>query len=102
MGLRILRSRNPEETARTFIYAARQRRAVEIDALVRHSRRPKRKAALQAYILQGLPGIGPKRAKRLLHQFGSVAAVMRADADALAEVGGLGAETIRKIRYALK
>lgn len=101
MGLPVLRSRCPEETVRTFLYAAQQGRTVEADTLTRHSRRPKRKAALQSYILQGLPGVGPKRAKQLLDRFGSVEAVFRADAHALAEVEGLGPDTIRKIRYAI-
>lgn len=101
MGLPVLRSRCPEETVRTFLYADQQRRTVEADTLTRHSRRPKRKAALQSYILQGLPGVGPKRAKQLLDRFGSVEAVFRADAHALAEVEGLGPDTIRKIRYAV-
>ena len=102
MGLPILRSRCPEETARTFLYAARQRRTVSTDTLVRHSRRPKRKAALQSYILQGLPGVGPKRAKQLLDRFGSVESVITAAADVLSEVEGLGPDTIRKIRYAVE
>ena len=102
MGLPILRSRCPEETARTFLYAARQRRTVSTDTLVRHSRRPKRKAALQSYILQGLPGVGSKRAKHLLDRFGSVEAVFTATADVLSEVDGLGPDTIRKIRHAVE
>lgn len=102
MGLPVLRTRCPEETVRTFLYAARQRRTVDTDTLVRHSRRPKRKAALQSYILQGLPGVGPKRAKQLLDRFGSVEAVITAAADVLGEVDGLGPDTIRKIRNAVE
>jgi DNA excision repair protein ERCC-4 len=102
MGLPVLRSRCPEETVRIFIYAAQQRRVVNADALTRHSRRPKRKAALQSYILQGLPGVGPKRAKQLIDRFGSVEAVFRAGTDALAEMEGFGPGTVRKIRCAVE
>jgi ERCC4-type nuclease len=101
-GLPVLRSRSPEETARTLVYAARQQAAVETDALTRHGRRPKRKAALQSHILQGLPGVGPQRAKQLLARFGSVEAVIAASAEMLADVEGFGPATIRKIRCALE
>lgn len=101
-GLPVLRSYDPSETARTMAYAARQQAAIETDTLTRHARRPKRKPALQSHILQGLPGIGAKRAKQLLARFGSVEGVMTASAEALADVEGLGSETIRKIRYAIE
>lgn len=93
MGLPILR---------TLAFAARQRQAVTTDALTRRTRRPKRKAALQSHILQGLPGVGPKRAKQLIDRFGSVEAVCTAAADMLGEVDGLGPDTVRKIRYAVE
>jgi DNA excision repair protein ERCC-4 len=101
MGLPVLRSRSPEETVQTLVYAARQQTALDTSTLARHSRRPKRKAALQSYILQGLPGVGPKRAQQLLARFGSVEAVVAASVESLAEVEGLGPDTIRKIRSAL-
>jgi DNA excision repair protein ERCC-4 len=97
-GVPVLRSRNLEETARTLFHAARQNAEVETDALVRHARRPKRKAALQSYILQGLPGVGPKRAKQLIERFGSVGAVMNASALELAAIEGFGPRTIHRIR----
>jgi DNA integrity scanning protein DisA with diadenylate cyclase activity len=53
------------------------------------------------YILQGLPGIGPRRARALLDQFGSVAAVVTADASALAEIAGIGDAVARSIHEAL-
>lgn len=100
-GVPVLCSRDPEDTARTLMYAARQRIAVETDTLVRHGWRPKSKMALQSHILQGLPGIGPKRAKQLLARFGTVGGVIAASPEALAEVG-LGPATIRKIRGAIE
>lgn len=100
-GLPVLRTRNPDDTARVLAYAARQQLAVETDTLVRHGRRPKRKAALQSFILQGLPGVGSKRARQLLAHFGSVEGVMSATTDALVEVEGLGLQTAERIRAAL-
>ncbi|HEU4603939.1 MAG TPA: ERCC4 domain-containing protein [Steroidobacteraceae bacterium] len=102
IGVPVWPSRSPEETVRTFLYAVRQHRAANLDALPRHARRPKRKAALQSYILQGLPGIGPKRAKALIERFGSVAAVFKADDAALVDVQGFGPDVVRKIRNAIE
>jgi DNA excision repair protein ERCC-4 len=102
VGLPVLRSRSHEETARTLAYAARQKTAAETNTLTRRSRRPKGRAALQSYILQGLPGVGPQRARRLLARFGNVESVIAASAEALREVEGLGADTIRKIRSAVE
>jgi DNA excision repair protein ERCC-4 len=102
VGLPVLRSLSHEETARTLFYAARQQISAETSTLARRSRRPKRRAALQSYILQGLPGVGPKRAKQLLTRFGNVESVITASAEALREVDGLGPETIRKIRSAVE
>lgn len=102
LGLPVLRTRNAAETARTLLFAARQGRAVARGALPRHGTRPKGKRALQAHLLQGLPGIGPGRAARLLDSFGSVEAVLTADADTLAAVSGIGRDTAEKVRWAVE
>lgn len=102
IGLPLLRCRTPAETARTLEFAARQGRAVASGALVRRGRRPRGKAAVQRYVLQGLPGIGPEKAARLIGCFGSVQAVLAADAAALEEVPGIGAHTARRVRWAVE
>ncbi len=102
IGLPVLRTRSPTETAQTPLFAARQRVTVAQGTLQRRGRRPKNKAALQRYILQGLPGVGPQRADSLLARFGNVAGVASADAEALAAVDGIGAATARKIRWSLE
>ena len=102
IGLPLLRCRTPAETARTFEFVARQGRAAAGGALPRRGRRPKGKAAWQRYLLQGLPGIGPARAARLLDHFGTVEAVVTADAAALAAVPGIGANTARALRWAVE
>lgn len=101
IGLPVLRARNAAQTTRTILYAARQHRAIACGALPRHGHRPKGKTALQSYILQGLPGIGPQRATRLIEHFGSVEAAVAADPASLAEVAGIGASTARKLRWAV-
>jgi ERCC4-type nuclease len=102
IGLPLLRSRDASATVCTLLFAARQRRAAACGALPRHGHRPKGKAALQSYVLQGLPGIGPQRAARLIQRFGSIEAAIAADADTLAEVDGIGMRTARKLRWCVE
>ena len=102
IGLPLLRCRTPAETARTFEFVARQGRAAAGGALPRRGRRPRGKAACQRYLLQGLPGVGPARAARLLERFGSVEAVVAADVGALAAVPGIGRNTARALRWAVE
>ena len=102
MGLPLLRSRGPEESARIMLYAARQGRAVATGALPRRGRRPRGKYRVQAWVLQGLPGVGPERARRLLERFGTLEAVVAADQDELASVEGIGPGTAAAIRWAIR
>jgi ERCC4-type nuclease len=97
IGLPILRSTGPEETARLMLYAARQLRRVAKGTLPYRGYRPRGKRKTQLRILQDLPGVGAERAVRLLDTFGSVEAVMTADEEELAEVRGIGYGTARRI-----
>jgi ERCC4-type nuclease len=97
-GLAVLRSDGPEETARLLVYLARQARRSAQGGLPRPGYRPKGKRARQLFLLQGLPGVGPERAARLLERFGSVQAIMTASADDLATVDGIGKKTAAKMR----
>lgn len=101
IGLPILRTGSPEETARAFLYAVRQGRTVASGALPRRGRRPKGKVAAQYHLLQGLPRVGPDKARRLLERFGSVQAVMGASEEDLVSVPGIGRETARRIVWAV-
>src|SRR5262245_8877349 len=74
----ILRSFDPAETASLLLYAGQQLQRAEADHVWRRGKRPKRKRKLQLHLLQGLPGIGPEKAERLLKAFGSVERVMTA------------------------
>ena len=66
--------------------------------LKRYDRKPKRLASRKLYILQGLPGVGPALANRLLLQFGSVEGVMTAAESMLTQVRGIGPQKARRIR----
>jgi DNA excision repair protein ERCC-4 len=102
LGIPLLRSRDAEETAQLMLFAARQGRLVAAGMPPRPGRRPTRKTRIQSRVLQGLPGVGPQRAGRLLERFGSLEAVMRAEVQALASVRGIGRATAEAIRWAVK
>ena len=64
----------------------------------RYDRKPKRLGSRKLYLLQGLPGIGPALASRLLLQFGSIERVVTANEDTLTEVRGVGRKKAARIR----
>lgn len=100
-GLAVLRARDVEETARLLVYLGRQQKRFCSEMLPRPGYRPKGKHARKLFILQGLPGIGPGRAQKLLEHFGSVARVATASAEELSAVDGIGDAIAAKIRGAV-
>ena len=102
LGIPILRTRMPEETVRTMLFAARQANTIATGALPRHGYRPRGKLARQLFILQGLPGIGPSRARALLARFGSVEAAIKSSADDLRSIKGIGKRGAEKIRWVVE
>jgi ERCC4-type nuclease len=52
-------------------------------------------------MLQGLPGVGPALANRLLLHFGSVQHVIMADDSTLMQVRGIGGKKAQRIRKIL-
>jgi len=101
MGIPLLRSREPRESARLMLYAARQVQSMARGALPRKVKRPLGKRRTQLQLLQGLPGVGPERARCLLETFGSVEAVFMASAEELVKVFGIGESTAKNIRWAV-
>jgi len=102
LGVPLLRTRAPEETVRTMLFAARQAHTYAAGALPRHGWRPRGKYARQLYILQGFPNIGPERARRLLARFGSVEAIVNARPEALRAVTGVGKQVAENLRWAVE
>ena len=100
-GLAVLRARDPAETARLLFYVGRQAGEFASGNFPRPGYRPKGKRTRQRFILQGLPGVGPERAERLLEHFGSVPAVFTAATEALAAVEGIGPVVAGRIRSVL-
>jgi ERCC4-type nuclease len=101
-GVPLLRTRTPEETVRTMLFAAQQGRTYATGALPRPGYRPRGKRGRQLFFLQGLPGVGPERAQRLLARFGSVEAVVRAKAVELRTVPGIGKRIAGQVRWCVE
>ena len=101
LGIPVLRSKDPSETARLMVYIARQIESIARGGLQRHGYKPKDNRKRKLFILQGLPGVGPERAERLLARFGSVEAVISASSSQLQSVDGIGKTIADKIRWSV-
>lgn len=101
-GIPLLRSSGPNETARLLIYISRQGRAFSQGCPHRRGRLPRGKRRVQIYILQGFPGIGPRRAARLLDRFGSLERILAAEVEELRGVAGIGVRVAQGIRWAVR
>jgi ERCC4-type nuclease len=93
----VLRTHDPAETAEVIAWAAHQTARRAGGSLARAGYRPKGRRRRQLFVLQGLPGLGPRRATALLDRFGTLAAVFAAPAAELAAVDGVGPVTARRI-----
>jgi len=99
LGIPVLRSKDPSETARLIVYIGRQIESMTRGGVQRHGYRPKDERKRQIFILQGLPGVGPERAGRLLDSFGSVEAAISASSSELQSVDGIGKSIADKIKW---
>jgi DNA excision repair protein ERCC-4 len=96
--LPVLYARDPEDSLRILRCLADRLRSSDDGVLKRYDRKPKRLASCKLYMLQGLPGVGPALAHRLLQKFGSIERVVTADEAALMRVRGVGRQTAAHIR----
>lgn len=101
LGIPVLRSIKPFETACLILYTARQIRSITKGVFMRRGYRPTGRRKKQLFVLQGLPGVGSERAARLLDAFGSVEAVVTASGEELQSVAGIGKHIAEKIRWAV-
>ena len=97
----VLYSRSKEDSRDIMLMIGKQEEACSNVIPLRGGYRPRRLKSRQLFILQGLPKIGPRAAKRLLDHFGSVSAVMNATVESLMEVDGIGRLSAEKIREVL-
>lgn len=97
-GIPIMMTRNPKETADfLFTLAKREQRTAEKSIAIRGEKYAMSPADQQQFIIEGLPNISSVLAKRLLHHFGTIRAIMNAQVDELCEVQGIGKQTAETI-----
>lgn len=96
--LPVLHSSDADESCRLMRFLADQGSDSREAALLRYDRKPKRVATRRLFVLQGLPGVGPALARRLLAGLGSVEGVMTADTAMLEQVRGIGPKKAAQIR----
>jgi ERCC4-type nuclease len=99
--LPVLCARDPEDSLRILRFLADQLGTPDDGVLKRCDRKPKRLASRKLYMLQGLPGVGPALAHRLLLEFGSVERVVTANEEALMRTRGVGRKKAAGIRDVL-
>lgn len=97
----IVYSRSKEDTRDILLMIGKQDETHTDVVPLRSGYRPKRLKSRQMFILQGLPQVGPRMAKRLLKYFGSVSKVMNATTQDLMKVEGIGEVSAEKIRLVL-
>ena len=97
MGVTILSTATPEETAEMLYIIARRLETGSTPPSL-HSKKPYHSdAEQQEYILASFPGIGARHARLLLGHFGTLRNVLNADEDELTKVEGIGKKTAETI-----
>jgi ERCC4-type nuclease len=101
-NLPVLRSRSPEDTARLLLFASRQ--IENLGTKNKWLRRPpppksflSDKRKMQLHLLQGFPGIGPIRAKKLLEQFRSIKDLLNSDEEKIIRLTQFDRQLVRQI-----
>jgi Fanconi anemia group M protein len=97
----VIFSRTKEDSRDILLMISRQVGNCIDVAPIRGGYRPKRLRSKQLYILQSLPKVGPKLAKKLLQHFKSISNVINASAQDLSKIEGIGKITAEKIRKVL-
>jgi len=100
-GISVLQTRTPEETAALLAAMARQEQVGLKEISLRPKRRASSLAQQQEYIVESLPGVGPKLSKALLERFGTVEKIFTASEQELEQVNLIGPKKARALREAL-
>ena len=97
-GFSVVRSEGPEDTARLIATMARHEQHGLGYEISLHSKRRSVSPRLQMrYLVEDLPGIGPRLAEALLGYFGTLRDLFTADEKSLREVPGIGAKRAHSI-----
>lgn len=94
----MLRSEGPEDSAALLATMARhEQQGLGYDVSGHHKRRSPAPHLQMRYLVEDLPGIGPKRAQALLECFGSLSRLFSATEDELGQMPGIGAKRAREL-----
>lgn len=99
--LPVIHTRSIEDTVTVLLTIARQDSRRKNVAPLRSGYRPRTIKSRQLFFLQGLPGIGPRIAKRLLDEFDTLSGIIAASVEDLEKIRGVGADTARTLRHFL-
>lgn len=100
-GITVLQTADAEGSAAMLRTMARHaQRGLDYQVGLREPR-PRATNLYAEYLVEGLPGVGRRRAQQLLKHFGTPAAVMQASAEELEGVPGIGPRGARQIWSAL-
>ena len=100
-GITILQVGDPSEMAAMLRLLARHaQERIDLPISLREPK-PLVEQLYAAYLVEGLPGVGPRRARGLLAHFGTPAAVMCASPEELAQVPGIGKKSALRIWQAV-
>jgi ERCC4-related helicase/ERCC4-type nuclease len=101
-GLSVVTVADAQSTA-DFLFALSRRASLDAKPLpaARFQKRHQTAGEELRFLLEGVPGVGPVLADRLLARFGSVSAVCRASLEELASVEGMGRERARTLHEIL-
>ena len=99
--LPVIFSRDPDDSLVCLQLLAEQSQTLRLSDMKRPGFKLRGNDAQRLFVLQGLPGVGPRLARVLLEHFGSIEKVVQASALRLAEVLGCGPKKVANIRKIL-
>ncbi|MFN8484783.1 MAG: ERCC4 domain-containing protein [Anaerolineae bacterium] len=100
-GVSVVQTPNAEETAALLRVMSRQAHKGRDHEVSFRVGKPRPADPSVVYLVEGLPGIGPRRARQLLECFGTPANIMRASREELMQAPGIGPKRAQQIWDAL-
>ncbi len=101
LGIPVINTKDAQDTARFLVAGAKRENAKGREIRLRSAKATMNMRERQQFILEGLPHISAKLAKRLIQHFGSVRAVFDASVEELTAVKGIGEIVAGDIRKAI-